>query len=235
MQVKKEELMVTLHFLKLGKLISSMFFMVCYCWHEVKNSCICFQWKRNTEVSSFSAKSLLRVIVTLSWYSSTHSICSKLRTIDFQTPANSCSALKWMLSLGFMHAGQSNRKSRWKWFLISCSVLILTWNFILGYLLLSDFANWGCFWVQLSWQLGHIFELALYIETRTWGCFVCIFDSTLLSWCDAQMSGVAGNGCDWHRAAQDLLPDKSKLPPLYWNPEGCAQYRGYSRKWFFLS
>lgn len=66
-----------------------------------------------------------------------------------------------MLSLGFMHAGQSNRKSRWKWFLINSSVLIFTWNFVLDYLLLSDFADWGCFWVQLSWQLGHTFGLPL--------------------------------------------------------------------------
>lgn len=66
-----------------------------------------------------------------------------------------------MLSLGFMHAGNSNRKSWWKWFLINSSVLILTWNFILDYLLLSDYAHWGCFWVPLSCQLGHTFGLPL--------------------------------------------------------------------------
>lgn len=35
-------------------------------------------------------------------------------------------------------------------------------NFILNYLLLSDFTDWGCFWVQLSWQLGHTFGLPLW-------------------------------------------------------------------------
>lgn len=118
-----------------------------------------------------------------------------------------------MLSLGFMHAGQSNRKSRWKWFLINSSVLILTWNFVLDYLLLSDFADWGCFWVQLSWQLGHTFGLPLCRGLDMGFFFFCILDSTLFTCCDAWMSELAGNGCDWHRAAQDLLPDKSQLPP----------------------
>lgn len=48
------------------------------------------------------------------------------------------------------------------------------------------------------------------------------------------MSEMAGNSCDWHRAAQGLLPDQSQLPSLYWRPESYAPYRGYSRELFFL-
>lgn len=125
-----------------------MIFMVCYSLHEVKNRCIYFQWKKNTgllaEVSSFSAKSLFRVIVALNWYCSTHSICSNLRTIDFQTLADSYSALKWLFSSDFMHTGQSNKTSRWKSFLINSSVMILTWNFILDYYYFILATVWFC-------------------------------------------------------------------------------------------
>lgn len=56
--------------------------------------------------------------------------------VHFQTPSFSYSAPKLMLDQLF-------------------------WNFILNYLLVSNYANWGCFGVPPSWQLGHAFGLPL--------------------------------------------------------------------------
>lgn len=127
--------------------------------HKVKKH-ICFtQWKQNSEFTT--TKSLLRVVVTLRWYSSTHSISSNLRTVDFQTLANSQSALKLMLFIGSVHTEQSENLGEMSWFLISSFGLIHTWNFTLNYFLLSDFANWGCFGVPPSWWLGHTVGILL--------------------------------------------------------------------------
>lgn len=72
------------------------------------------------------------------------------------------------------------------WSTLLCLFLLEISSF--NYLLLSDFADWGCFWVQLSWQLGHTFGLPLC--KRPWLFFVVVvfflypwLNTSQLMWC----------------------------------------------------
>lgn len=217
--------------------------MVCYSLHEVKNKCIYFQWKKNTgllaEVSSFSAKSLLRVIVALNWYCSTHSICSNLRTIDFQMLADSYSALKWVFIRFYAY---------WA---VKYNIQV---KVILDQLFSDDsylkFHPWlllfhPCYCLIL--QTGVVFECNsagswaahldfLCVETKTWDSFSVSLTQSF--------SADVMRGCQrWLEMAMTdtrQLEVSSQLPQvtvatLYWNLESYAQYRSYRRKWFFLS
>lgn len=85
-----------------------------------------------------------------------------------------------------MHTLQSVRSSAWRCFLISS--FEISSSITVGVLEHHPAGSWT---MHLDF---------LYVQTKIWD-LSCILDSALLSSCHTLVSQLAGNGCDWHRAA----------------------------------